>query len=373
MEPGTYGDGGRGSNGLALLVKRSIHGHVTKSWIQRIRIGARETNIGLGAYPLVALTEARGKAFDNRRTVAARGGDPRTPRQVVPTVEQAMIETIAALQPTWQNGASERQWKSDLRLYIGPALGSARIDKVTTADCIRLIEPIWTEKRPTAERLRYRLSIIMQRAIGKGYRTDDPAGAQLIGSLPKARREVAHMEAVPHSEVPAAVRKIRESRKHWAIPAVVEFVILTGVRSGEATGATWQEIDFESRTWIVPGARMKVRKPHTVPLSDRAIEILETARAQGNGSPLIFPSARGGKEMKSQVIVRFIKSLGIDATIHGFRSSFRDWCSDNGIVREVAEAALAHTVKGVEGAYARSDLLERRRPTMEAWSRHVAG
>ena len=284
-----------------------------------------------------------------------------------------MIETIAALRPTWNNGVSERQWKSDLRLYIGPALGSARIDKVTTADLIRLIEPIWMEKRPTAERLRYRLSIIMQRAIGKGYRTDDPAGAQLIGSLPKARREVAHMVAVPHSEVPAAVRKIRETRKHWALPAVVEFVILTGVRSGEATGATWQEIDFESQTWTVPGARMKVRKPHTVPLSDRAIEILETARAQGNGSPLIFPSARGGKEMKSQVIVRFIKSLGIDATVHGFRSSFRDWCSDNGIVREVAEAALAHTVKGVEGAYARSDLLDRRRPTMEAWSRHVAG
>ena len=129
----------------------------------------------------------------------------------------------------------------------------------------------------------------MQRAIGAGYRTDDPAGAQLIGSLPKARREVAHMEAVPHSEVPAAVRKIRDSRKHWALPAVVEFVILTGVRSGEATGATWQEIDFESRTWTVPGARMKVRKPHTVPLSDRAIEILETARAQGQRLAVDIP------------------------------------------------------------------------------------
>ena len=288
LEPGTYGDGGRGSNGLALLVKRSIHGHVTKSWIQRIRIGARETNIGLGSYPLVALTEARDKAFGNRRTIA-RGGDPRTPRQVVPTVEQTMIETIAALRPTWKNGATERQWNSDLRLYIGPALGSNRIDQVTTADLIRLIEPIWTEKRPTAERLRYRLSIIMQRAIGAGYRTDDPAGAQLISSLPKARREVAHMEAVPHSAVPAAVRKIRESRKHWALPAVVEWVILTAVRSGEATGATWKEIDFDSQTWTVPGARMKVRKPHSVPLSDRAMEILETARAQGNGSPCDIP------------------------------------------------------------------------------------
>lgn len=378
-ESGRYSDGGRGSFGLYLLVRQRRDGGISRSWCQRIRIDGRPTNVGLGSYPIVTLAEARVSALENQRTVR-RGGDPRRARKpdtaelTVPTFAEAAEEVIALHAAGWRDGGrSEKKWSASLATYAYSAMGSKAVDKITSADVLAVLTPIWAEKASTAKRVRQRISAVMRWAVAQGYRTDDPAGSAIIKALPKYGRRTTHFRALPHAEVAGAVSKIRTSDGASASARLaLEFLILTSARSGEVRGATWSEIDLGAATWTVAAGRAKTGRPHRVPLSTGALSVLERARGLGfDDDTLIFPGGRSGRPLSDATLSLLCKTIGIDATPHGFRSSFRSWAADTGAPRELAEAALAHVVKGVEGAYQRSDLFDRRREIMAGWADYV--
>lgn len=362
---GVYGDG-RGGFGLYLRVRTTANGRIGRSWGQRVRIGGRVTNVGLGSYPIVTLAEARKAALANRRALA-KGQDPRG--EGIPTFAQAAEKVIRLHRANWKPGSSsEGQWRSSLRTYAFPKLGPKRVDKITSADVLGVLMPIWNEKRTIAARVQNRIAAVMKWAIAANYRADNPAGDPIAAALPKKTRATVHHAAVPHRDVGAALAKLRDG----TIPGLcLELIILTAVRSGEARGARWEEIDLEASVWTVPAARMKTGREHRVPLSSRALEVLYEAQALGRGSSeLVFPS-RGDTPLNRTVLWRKLRQHEVPGTVHGFRSSFRDWAAERGIARELAEASLAHVVGGVEGAYFRSDLFERRREVMEAWADYV--
>ena len=210
----------------------------------------------------------------------------------------------------------------------------------------------------------------MRWCIAQGYRADNPAGETLTAALPKHNGGHQHHRALPHAQVGVALEKIRRSAAHPTAVLALQFQALTAVRPTEARLARWDEIDFEGRIWTIPPERMKTKREHRVPLSARAVQVLDEAHQYTDGSGLVF-SGRNGP-ISRKVASNTLRRVGISAVPHGFRSSFRDWCGETGVPRELAEAALGHTVRGVEGAYARSDLLERRREVMDNWAKYVA-
>ena len=366
--PGRYGDG-RGGHGLSLLVKSASTGGFSKSWAQRIRLDGKAANVGLGAYPVVTLARARQKALANARIVS-EGRDPRDRASRAPTFEQAVETVIGIHAENWKDGGkSAAQWRASLRDYAVPKIGRKRVDRISTADVMEVLLPIWATKRETARRVRQRIGAIMKWAVAQGYREDNPAGDAISAALPKNSVRRQHQRALPHAQVAEALGRVRASKAHRATALAFEFLVLTACRSGEVRGATWAEI--QSDVWEIPGERMKAGIEHRVPLSPPALEVLEQTRALNDGSALVFPSpVRHGRTLSDMTLTKVLRDTGLAAraTVHGFRSSFRDWCADTGKAREVAEAALAHTVGGVEGAYFRSDLFERRRRLMDAWA-----
>lgn len=365
--PGRYGDG-RGGYGLSLLVKSTSTGRISRTWAQRLYINGKAVNMGLGAYPLVTLKEARAKALENRRTLA-RGMDPRSGG--IPTFAQATERVISIHRANWKpDGDTEQQWRASLRDYVYPKIGHKTMNKITTADVMAVLLPIWNEKRVTATRVRNRISAVMRWAVAKEYREGNPAGDTIAAALPKNGVPIIHHRALPHAQVAQALVKVRASTSHLMTKLAFEFLVLTASRSSEARSARWADIDIGAATWTVPGNRMKMGREHRVPLSSRALEVLARARRRCDGSDLAFPSPTG-RELTGNTLSQLCRRVGIAAVPHGFRSSFRDWCAERGVPREVAESALAHAVKGVEGAYLRSDLFERRRDVMEAWAAYV--
>ena len=367
-EPGRYGDG-RGSHGLSLLVKPTVNGRWSKTWGQRLRIGGRITTLGLGSYPVVSLAEARRRALVNRQAVDA-GKDPRS--DGVPTFEQAAAKVIALHAEGWRDrGRSEAQWQASLRDYAYGVLGSKTVDKVTTADVLAVLVPIWHAKPETARRVRQRIGAVMRWAIAEGHRQDNPAGDAIAAALPKHNDRRQHQLALPHDGVSAAIYAVRASDAHAATKLAFEFLVLTAARSGEVRGAHWDEIDLNAGVWTIPAERTKTARPHRVALSSRAIEVLTEARAlNSDGEGLVFPSA-SGRVMSDSTMSKLARELGLGMTPHGARASFRSWCADTAVPREVAEACLAHVVKGVEGAYQRSDLLNARAQIMERWAHYL--
>ena len=372
-EPGRYGEG-HGGKGLSLLVKRRRNDELSKSWSQRLRINGRPFNIGLGSYPLVSLKDARAAALENAQKVA-RGVDPRavdSREPDVPTFAEAAEAVINLKSKEWRQGSkSEKLWRSSLRDYAVPKLGHRRVSEITRADVHSVLESIWWEKPETARRVRQRISKIMQWSIVKEYRQDNPAGEALNVLLPKRTGTIGHHRALHHSKVAEAVEIVKSSPGAWPMTKLCfEFMVLTAARSGEVRGAMWDEMNLDDATWIVPAERMKALREHQVPLSSRAKTILRDASEFTDGSGLVFPSLRG-KPLSDSTLSKLLRELGVNAVPHGFRSTFRDWCAETGEPRELAEAALAHTVRGVEGAYLRSRMLERRRELMQRWSDHV--
>ena len=365
-KPGRHGDG----NGLYLVVKPSG----AKSWVLRTVVHGRRCDIGLGGFPLVSLAEAREAAFDNRK-LARAGGDPLAlkRRSDIPVFEEAARTVIDIHKPTWRDGGkSAGQWKSSLRQYAFPRLAGRPVDTITTADVMAVLLPIWTEKTETARRVRQRISAVMKWAVAQGYRGDNPAGDAIAAALPKVVDKRRHFRAIHHTKAGDAIQAIRVSQTSPAARLAFEFLVLTAARSGEVRGATWSEIDMGAATWTIPGDRMKGGREHRVPLSGRALAVLDEARALDDGSGLVFPAPAGRKPMSDSTLSKLLRELGINAVPHGFRSTFRDWCSESARVpRELAEACLAHVVRGVEGAYARSDLLDRRRKLMARWSAYL--
>ncbi|MCY3887965.1 MAG: tyrosine-type recombinase/integrase [Chloroflexi bacterium] len=367
--PGRYGDG-RGGYGLSLLVQPTSTGRLSKTWSQRLRIAGKPFNMGLGAYPVVTLAEARQAALENRRVVA-RGRDPR--RGGVPTLAAAVDAVIAIHAAGWRDDSKNgKQWRASLGTYVLPQLGRKPVDQVTSADVLAVLVPIWSAKPETARRVRQRIQAVMRWAIAEGYRDDNPAGEAIAAALPKNGRRQEHHRALPHAQVGAALARVRASEASPTTKFALEFLTLTACRSGEVRGARWEEFDRASAIWTVPGARMKAGREHRVPLSQRALEVLDGAREYADGSGLVFPSTRGGA-LSVNALSTLLRDLGIAAVPHGMRSSFRDWaaeCTD--APREVCELALAHVNSDrVEAAYRRSDLFERRRALMEDWAAYI--
>ena len=365
--PGRHADG----NGLYLFVQPSG----TRSWIQRLLIRGRCRELGLGSVALVPLAEAREKALANRK-LARQGGDPLAEKrrsQGIPTFAEAAIRVLEQKQGGWRNPRHAREWQSSLRRFASPRIGKMPVSEVTSADLLEILTPLWHRKVVTAKRVRQRLRAVLEWAVAMEYRPDNPCDR--IGPVLGPQKDVTeHMQAVPHREAAAVIRTVRASTALPAAKLALEFLVLTAARWSEVRWAEWAEIDRDGRVWTVPAGRAKTNRRHRVPLCGRALEILEAARALGEGAvPLVFTHG-GGRPLHDSAVRRLLRQLGIAAVPHGFRSTFRDWAGEEtDHPREVIEAALAHVVRNrVEAAYARSDLFERRRVLMDDWARYLA-
>ena len=367
--PGVYGDG-RGGRGLSLRVDRTASGRITKTWRQRVRIDGRLTSIGLGPYPEVTLAEARQKALDNSRGVRL-GQDPRGGRGV-PTFADAAERTIELHRDAWKAGSPlPEQWESTFRLHAAPLLDKPA-DRITSADVLRCLTPIWNSKPAAGRKARHRISAVFRWCIGRNYRPDNPVD-RAVAALPRVNGTgPEHYRALPDKEVRAALRAIRRLGDAPSAAALcVELIVLTAVRGGEARGARWDEIDLEAAKWTIPASRMKAGREFAVPLSTGALEVLERARALSGESALVFPSRSGGP-LVVNAPGRVLHRARVDSTPHGFRSSARSWMAESGVPAEVAEACLAHVPRSrVVQAYQRSDLLERRAEVLQAWCDYV--
>lgn len=377
-EPGKYHDG-KGA-GLFLLVKPTG----AKSWVQRIVIRGKRREIGLGAYPLVSLAEARETAFENKRH-ARSGGDPLAEKRKareISTFEEAARNTHKEIAHTWKNPKDRAAFLTTLESYIFPHFGATSLPEVTSADVRRAIL-LAREKAPgVAHKLVYRVSAVFKWGIAEGMCTGNPATSEAL-ALPKMDRTAQHRKALPYAEVAGCIETVKASGAGAVTKLALEFVILTATRSGETRGARWEEFDFDGAdgathatraTWTIPKKRIKMKRDHRVPLSEWALEILRQAEALSDGSGLVFPGTKHGRPLSDMTLSKLVKELGFEADVHGFRTSFRTWAQEQtNFPREVAEAALAHKVgDAAEQAYARSDLFEKRLKMMEAWAAYLA-
>ena len=323
-QPGRYGDG-RGSFGLSLLVKPTkTPGRVSKTWAQQVKIGGRPTSIGLGSYPRVTLAEARRKALHNRREIDA-GRDPRGGG--VPTLRAAVEKVLAIRSRGWKPGSKvPREWRASLGHHAGSIMDK-RVDKITSADVLGCVAPIWHTKPDTARRVRQRISAVMKWAIAEGHRPDDPAGEAVLQALPRNGKAGArkHHKAIRHERLGEALRTVRESGASPSMAALVEYLALTACRTAEVRGAKWSEV--EDGTWTIPAERMKMGREHRVPLSSRALAIL--AEAASFGSEVMFPSPRTGRAFAPGAVAETFRALKLGGSPHGLRTSFRTWAGES--------------------------------------------
>ena len=367
--PGRYGDG-RGGHGLSLLVKPASAGGFSKIWCQRLRLNGKPTDLGLGSYPVVGLAEARAAALSNRQ-LAARGLDPRVRTAGVPTFQEASERVIEMHASSWKEGSkSEGQWRSSLSAYVYPYIGSKAVDQVRSADVMVVLLPIWTAKPETAQRVRQRIGAVMKWAIAQGFREDNPAGEAIGAALPRSGTPRGHHRALPHSEVAGAIAKIKDSGAYISTVLAFEFIVLTASRSAEGRLATWDEMDLEGRVWTIPEVRMKARREHRVPLSSRAMKVLEDARESSGEHDLVFPSPTG-HALSDSTISKLCRENGVNCVPHGFRSSFADWCREHHYDKDLVDICLAHVRKGVDAAYFRTELISPRRKLMQAWGDYL--
>ncbi len=362
---GRHGDG----RGLFLYVKPSG----SRSWVLRYQVQGRRRDLGLGSFPDVTLAMARDRASEARRLIA-EGEDPIAKKQQVKpkTFKDAALELIEGKRPGWKNAKHAAQWTSTLESYVFPKIGQIQVSKIETADVISTLTPIWSEKPETANRVRQRIEAVIDYASALGIRTsDNPARwrGHLDHLLPKPKkvRAVKHHAALSHADITAFMTDL--ATRSGVATQALGFTVLTAARSGETRGMTWGEIDLTNATWAVPAQRMKAGKGHRVPLSKAAIAFLGP---RGNDTALVFESqAKPGKPISDMSMTALLRRMKYDdITVHGFRSTFRDWAGETtSFPREVIEAALAHGIKDkAEAAYARSDLFDKRRLLMEAWA-----
>lgn len=331
----------------------------------------------------VSLAKAREKAA-RARDILDGGGDPIDARNAenvepvrIPTFGDVADEYIAAQSRQWQNAKHRDQWKMTLTVY-GKPLRELPVDRVTTTAILAVLQPIWLAKPETASRLRGRIERVLSAANALGYRSgENPAQwrGHLEHSLPQHKKlSRGHHAAVDHARVHAFMAELRQ--REAVAAAALEFLILTAARTGEILNATWSEIDMETKVWTVPAERMKANRPHRVPLSRRAVTVLKAVKPLTVGadqaSRPVFPGQHGGP-LSSMALAMLMGRMGCEATVHGFRSSFRDWAFEVSThPREIAEAALAHVLGDkTEAAYRRGEALEKRRKMMEAWAGYI--
>ena len=347
-----------------------------KNWIQRLSIQGSRTDNSIGRYPAMTLAEARAVAFE-RWKVALGGGDPRVAggKPAGPSFREAADAVIAMHEPGWRGSKSEQVWRSSLDTYVHPVIGNLPVAEVTPGHVMSVLQPIWSDKRETARRVKQRISAICRWAVAQGHRNDDPAGIVIDAALPRGDVKVQHLPALPYDEVAECLATVKASQGASASSKLaLEFLILTAARSGEVRKATWDEIDVGGAVWTLPAERMKAGREHRVPLSSRAVAVLDESTELSDGGGLVFPGTRPGRPLSENTHSKLLRELGFATVTHGFRSSFRDWAAEQtNAPHAVMEAALAHTIRNkVEAAYARSDLFEKRRTLMESWSEYLA-
>jgi integrase len=377
-KPGYLADGG----GLYLQIT-TAH---AKSWIYRFMLANRRREMGLGPYPAVSLSTARKAASDARSLVKA-GRDPINARNAErvrrrldeakgTTFDEAAAQFIASNEAAWRSSAHRAQWRISLATYASPVIGSVPVEDIGVTEITRILKPLWQGKVETAARLRGRIERVLDWARVHELRTgENPARwrghlDKLLPALSQVHK-VKHFAAVPVDGVAAIYARLCKSKAMSAV--ALRFTILTAARAGEATGLKWSEIDINGRVWTVPADRIKAGRDHRVPLSDEATNILATMREVATGN-LVFPGWVNGRPLALKSLRRVLKTAGGgSATVHGFRSTFRDWASERtNYSRDVAEMALAHAIGDkVEAAYRRGDLFERRKAMMQDWANFV--
>lgn len=362
-------------------------------WILRFvsPVSGKRRDMGLGAYPATTIADARAKAVAARRSVA-ESQDPIAEREAfraarkaeaeAMTFEQAASTVHEELKPGWKNPKHADQWINTLRDYAIPKIGKMKVAELTPGDFADVLRPIWLTKPETASRVKQRCHRVMKWCWARGLVSANSVEnvGHLLSQQDGVRVRARHHPAMPWRDIPAFIRDKLRGGPSNVTRALLEFVILTAARSGEARAMTWREVDLKAKVWTVPASRMKAKVAHRVPLPERALDILKAQRKAHPQSELIFPSPRG-VVLSDMALTKFLRDCeahsgeaGRTATAHGFRSSFRDWASENGYARELAERALAHTIANqTEAAYHRTDLLEKRRAMMDAWAQHVEG
>ena len=367
LEPGRHHDG----DGLFLNVTPTG----ARSWICRVQKNGRRRDIGLGSAKKVSLAQARQRSAEVRSQVEA-GIDPvlqRKKAEGIPTFREAAVAVYAENKKSWKNKKHRGQWLTSLQTYAFPKIGDVAVSDIESSHVRDVLIAIWLEKNETARRVRQRIGMVIDWAIAKNYRAHPLPMNAINKSLPKVRNRQNHLAALHYSKVAAFVGKLRERESIGRL--AFEFLILTAARSGEVRGALWSEIDLTERTWTIPAERMKADVEHIVPLSDAALDVLKRARVhKEDGNDLVFPGTRHGKPMSDMTLTKICRDAEVDAVPHGFRSSFRDWVSEEtDFDRDVAEMALAHTIANpVEAAYRRGKLLQKRRKLMNLWADYCA-
>ena len=361
-KPGRY----QAADTLFLVVAKGRTGRVNRRWVQRLHVQGKRRDLSMGTFPAVTLSEARERAHDNRMT-AKRGGDPSGRGSTVPTFADVSAKVDQGGQ--WRGRTRETRRRT-LARYAGGLMGRP-VDQIDRAAVLSVLGPVYLDKPATGKLLRGWLRGVLAAAQALGHVDVNPAGEVIDAALPKTPKTREHRKAIPYADVPAALEAVDASGAGPAVKAAIRFVALTAVRSGEARGATWGEVDLEAGEWRVPASRMKGGAEHRVPLSDAAVAILDSMRAHSDGAPdsLVFPGVGGRPINPSTLVVALRRATGATVDIHGFRSSFRTWAAErSGATRDVAEMALAHVVGGaVERSYARSDLFDQRRRLMDQW------
>ena len=369
--PGRHADG----DGLYLIVDPSG----AKRWLFMFRWQGKLKEMGLGGLSTVSLADAREAASEARR-LAKSGRNPIEERRTAKGDDVAAIpfgafadKVVADLSPGFRNEKHRAQWAMTLTTYAAP-LRSMPVETIGTDDVLSVLAPIWQTKNETASRLRGRIERVLDAAKAKGLRTGENP-ARWRGHLDKllpARRKLTrgHHAAMPFEDLPAFVASLREREAVAAL--ALEFCILNASRSGEVLGALWSEIDRKAKVWTVPAARMKSGREHRVPLTSRALEILDRVEAVRTGD-YVFPGQKRDRPLSVMSMEMLLRRMEVPFTVHGFRSSFRDWAGERtAFPREIAETALAHVVgDATERAYRRGDALEKRRKLMEAWTSYV--
>jgi integrase len=383
---GRYSDG----RNLYLQVRQSTRKELittaNKSWVFRYERFGKDTWMGLGPYPDVSLRDARELAGKARRQLI-RGIDPLTDKRAHQcaarteyddrlTFAECAEQYVESQAPGWSNPKHIDQWRNTLKNLAGPIIGRLPVDQVDTALVMRCIEPIWTTRTETASRLRGRIEAVLDWATVRSYRQgDNPARwrGHLDKLLPRASQvaRVKHHPALPYTEVGAFMQQLREDS--GVASRALDLTILTAARTNEVIQAEWSEFDLDLKTWTVPAERMKSKREHRVPLSDAAVAALKAVK--GRSKRYVFPGHKRGSHLSNTAMLQVLKRLGrTGITVHGFRSTFRDWCAEStNYPSDVAEMALAHTLRDkTEAAYRRGDLFEKRSRLMTDWARYCS-
>lgn len=362
-EPGRYADG----DGLFL----NINGKGSGNWMLRVQAGGRRRDIGLGSLKLITLAEARDAAFTMRKMIA-QGIDPVSERDkerlVVPTFRDAATQVHAEHEKAWKNGKHQKQWLATLETYAFPRIGDRLVDQIEGRHIRDVLAPIWLSKPETARRVRQRIGAVLDWACAKGFRATEAPMRSISKGLPRQPKKDGHFAALPYADLPAFLIKLRERVSVGRL--ALEALILTAARSGEIRGAAWSEVDLEAGLWTVPAERMKMGRIHIVPLSAQAIDAFDRAkRFKVGASDLVFPGQNVKKPLSDMTLLKILRDMELAATVHGFRSTFRDWVAEQtDYAGEIAEAALAHSVANrVEAAYRRTNYLDKRRLLMRDW------